>query len=293
VTAPGPTGWAPVGDGRRLAYDDTGDPDGWPVVYLHGFPDSRLSRHPDDGVAVRAGVRLLAVDRPGFGASDADGGLDYRHEADAVIALLDHLGVAQAGALGWSSGGPLALACGARHPERFARIGVIAGNPPVGSDAELTREMDELFAARGDVVAELGVEGFAAMVAPLAAIPGLDPVAARDLVREGRGSAYLADLATVPGLEEQLAVGAVAALPIDLTGAVEDLRRQVSPWGFELADVAVPVHLWYGTEDAMFRPGVGQWLAARLPHADLHVVDGGSHLCGFTHWSEILTTLRP
>jgi pimeloyl-ACP methyl ester carboxylesterase len=55
--------------GRTVGYDDTGDPAGRPVLYLHGTPDSRLSRHPDDGLAAAAGVRLLAVDRPGYGAT--------------------------------------------------------------------------------------------------------------------------------------------------------------------------------------------------------------------------------
>jgi pimeloyl-ACP methyl ester carboxylesterase len=50
-----------------VAVDDVGDPAGVVVVYLHGTPDSRLSRHPDDALAARAGVRLLALDRPGYG----------------------------------------------------------------------------------------------------------------------------------------------------------------------------------------------------------------------------------
>jgi pimeloyl-ACP methyl ester carboxylesterase len=52
-----------------MAVDEVGDPAGAPVLYLHGTPDSRLARHPDDGLAAAAGVRLLAIDRPGYGGS--------------------------------------------------------------------------------------------------------------------------------------------------------------------------------------------------------------------------------
>ena len=77
-------------DGRTLAYDDAGDHAGVPVVYLHGTPDSRLGR-PDDRVATDAGVRLLAVDRPGFGDSDvarlmADSGI-VRNRAKVIATI--------------------------------------------------------------------------------------------------------------------------------------------------------------------------------------------------------------
>lgn len=60
----------PVGHGRVMTLDDAGDPAGVPLLYLHGTPDSRLARPADDAVAARAGVRLLALDRPGYGGSD-------------------------------------------------------------------------------------------------------------------------------------------------------------------------------------------------------------------------------
>ena len=68
-TVEGPTTLLTLPDGRTLAADDVGAPGGRPVVYVHGTPDSRLARHPDDDLARRLGVRLVAVDRPGFGHS--------------------------------------------------------------------------------------------------------------------------------------------------------------------------------------------------------------------------------
>ena len=95
----------------------------------------------------------------------------------------------------------------------------------------------------------------------------------------------------MPGLVDQLALGCAASTARGLDGAVDDLCRQVSPWGFELADVAPPVTLWYGTHDHMFKPPVGEWLAARLPHATVETIGGGSHLALFAAWAEILARL--
>src|SRR5262249_53252312 len=114
---PAPTGAITLGDGRWLSYDDVGDLSGAPVVYLHGCPDCRLTRHPDDGAAARAGVRLIAVDRPGYGSSDEDEGADENALALDVIALADALGIERFAVFGWSAGGPGALALAAGHPD--------------------------------------------------------------------------------------------------------------------------------------------------------------------------------
>src|SRR3954467_10442739 len=133
---PDPSGSFELAGGRRPAFDDVGDAAGAPVVYLHGCPDSRLSRHPDDSIASRAGVRLIAVDRPGYGSSDADPSSTEATQADDIVALADGLGLARFAVLGWSSGGPGALAVGALHPDRVTAIGVAAGQVPMIADAD-------------------------------------------------------------------------------------------------------------------------------------------------------------
>jgi pimeloyl-ACP methyl ester carboxylesterase len=56
-------------DGRSLAYDTYGDPDGLPVIFSHGFADSRLIRNPHDDLTKSLGVWMIAADQPGVGGS--------------------------------------------------------------------------------------------------------------------------------------------------------------------------------------------------------------------------------
>ncbi|MBX3287290.1 MAG: alpha/beta fold hydrolase, partial [Actinobacteria bacterium] len=116
-----------LADGRVLGFDDVGDPHGAAVLYVHGSPDSRRARHPDDDVAARLGIRLVAVDRPGAGLSTAHPTGTVGSFADDVVALADHLGVPAWRPLAWSAGSVHALAVAARHPDRVARVAVVAG----------------------------------------------------------------------------------------------------------------------------------------------------------------------
>jgi pimeloyl-ACP methyl ester carboxylesterase len=289
---PAPTGTIELPDRRRLSYDDAGDPLGAPVVYLHGCPDCRLTRHPDDGIATRAGVRLIAVDRPGYGASDPHDTGDENTLVADVVTLADALGIDRFGVLGWSAGGPGALALAARHPERVAVAGVAAGQVPIDadSDADVKAALDPMIAARAEVLDEMTPVEFAASVAPLVAPPGISVELARDLTVEGKSAEYMRDLDSVDGLLDQLALAMAAAVEHGLAGAEQDLRQLISPWPFDITAIRVPVVLWYGSADAVFGPAAGLWLERRIPDARLDVVDA-SHLLPLVRWESILTVL--
>jgi pimeloyl-ACP methyl ester carboxylesterase len=67
-------------DGRSLAYTEYGAPDGKPVLYFHGLPGSRLDPAMlDNGDLVKAGIRMIACDRPGMGGSDFQPGRSFSH----------------------------------------------------------------------------------------------------------------------------------------------------------------------------------------------------------------------
>src|SRR5581483_9655535 len=82
-----------LADGRVLGYAEYGDPGGTPLVYLHGFPGSRIAGGVLDEAARAAGVRVLAPDRPGLGLSSPRPGRTLLDLADDVRELADALAI--------------------------------------------------------------------------------------------------------------------------------------------------------------------------------------------------------
>jgi pimeloyl-ACP methyl ester carboxylesterase len=241
-----------------LTVDDVGDRAGAPVVYLHGGGDSRLSREPDDTVAAGLGVRLLAVDRcgPAVPARTLTG------FADELVALADARGVERFAVVGWSAGGPHALAVAASAPERVTRVALV-GSMPVPDGVRLMPR---------PVRTAMRV----ARISPRLAVRGLE--------RWGRmppppTGSDVSDAAYARGRVEAFRLGG------------EWLARELAylgrPWGFGLSDVQAPVTLWWGEDDVVTPPAIACEFARRLPRAELRIV-AGTHQLLFQRWQEIL-----
>jgi pimeloyl-ACP methyl ester carboxylesterase len=268
---PAPGGIVELPDGRRLAFDDVGDPAGVPVLYLHGCPDSRLTRHPDDSIAERAGVRLIAVDRPGYGSSDPPSDWTLSSVVRDLVAGLDQLEIERCAVLGWSSGGPVALACAAAFPDRFGPVGLAAATVPAPVDG--------------------GIDDIVKEVVPLVVPANLTPSLAREWIGEGKSAPYQRDLESVPGLVDQLVVGAMAATAAGLSGVEFDIRNLMTAWTFDPSEVESKVVLWYGDCDDVVASSVGVALAEQLPNASLEIIEGASHLLPLVHWSTLIEEL--
>src|SRR3954454_14871481 len=218
-------------DGRTLGFDDVGDPGGVPVLYVHGSPDSRRARHPDDGIAAELGGRLVAVDRPGFGLSSFDPGGTVGSFADDAVALADHLDVDRWRPMAWSAGAPFAVAVAARHPERTPRVAVAAGlvpfeayaTPVILDDADGGRHMV------AELGSELGAQGLAEMAAPMLAPYPCDLALAREHVLENAGPYRRGVYDGLPGALDAMASGVVDAVAGGLDGLTRDLELQVEP----------------------------------------------------------------
>ncbi len=281
-------------DGRTLGFDDVGDPAGVPVLYVHGSPDSRRARHPDDAIAARLGVRLVAVDRPGAGLSSPHPVGTVGTFADDAVALADALGVTAWRVLAWSAGSVFALAVAARHPDRVVRVAVAAGLVPFAAYAR-PGILDDADGGRW-MVAELGEElgavGLAEVAAPMLAPHPCDEALAREHVLEGADATRRAELEAIPGALDALAAGVVDAVASGLGGLTRDLELQVERPDVDWDDVAVPVDLWYGHRDASAPPAFGAWWADHLRWAELTVVPDAGHLVALSHWEPILARLR-
>ncbi|MEJ2386166.1 MAG: alpha/beta hydrolase, partial [Chromatiaceae bacterium] len=121
-------------DGRRVACSEYGDPAGRPVVYCHGFPSSRHEALLLHDNAVAEGARVIAIDRPGYGDSDYQPGRAILDWPADVAAVADQLELERFSVIGVSGGGPYALACAARLPERLSACALVCALGPIYLD---------------------------------------------------------------------------------------------------------------------------------------------------------------
>jgi pimeloyl-ACP methyl ester carboxylesterase len=263
-------------DGRTAQYWVGGSGSGPAVLFFHGCPDTRWAARTGATAAREAGVRLLCVNRQGYGRTDLAESTHVTAAGDA-LAVADGLGIAEVAALGMSVGGGYAAACAAAYPERVRSLGIVATMAPP-DQPEGT--VDELMARyRPDFESYVaGVDPADADDAALAArfldgLPGPDA----DLLREATSTP---DLAT--------SVREALARP---EGYLRDAALTFRPWDVDVTSIGCPTDLWYGERDERALPG-GRWLAGRIAGSRLHVVPDATHLATLLRsWKSILGAL--
>ncbi|CAK7274844.1 hypothetical protein SEPCBS119000_006380 [Sporothrix epigloea] len=118
-----------LSDGRKLGFAEYGVPDGHPVIYLHGFPSNRLEGVAFDKAAKKHKIRLLSLDRPGYGLSTLQPGRQMLDWPDDVLAFAKAQSISTFGVLGASGGGPYVLACARKlPPTALTHVGIACGS---------------------------------------------------------------------------------------------------------------------------------------------------------------------
>ncbi len=264
-------------DGRSLDLDVSGPEDGIPLVFHHGSPGSLNQFRAIQRAAHERGLRLVTFSRPGYGASTRQPGRRVVDAVADVAAVLAHLGTPRCLVAGWSGGGPHALATGARLPKQVAGILCIAGVAPY--DAEGLNFLEGMGQQNIDEFG-LALQGEEAIrPSHEAEAVGLRNTDAAGLIE---GMATLlpdVDRAVLTAeFGEDLAANFAEGLRTGVDGWVDDDLAFVAPWGFSLAEIAVPAFVWQGSEDLMVPFTHGQWLAAHVPGATSRLQQAEGHL---------------
>lgn len=264
-------------DGRTLTVREGGDPEGFPILAIAGTPGSSMLYEPHSRDAAERGIRLFSYDRPGYGGSTRQKGRSVADCAQDIAAVCDALGVERFCVWGISGGGPHALAAGALLPERVIAVAVLASTAPY--DAEGL----DFFEGMG----ELNVEEFGKIFEGEEAHRASMEKERQDLLTATPGQLLELWQTLLGPSDREVATGELAAFLLDHMragigpsgdGWIDDAVAFVTPWGFDLASIRVPVQLWQGEQDSFVPYGHGVWLAEHIPGVDARLTAEDGHL---------------
>jgi pimeloyl-ACP methyl ester carboxylesterase len=242
----------------RVAYTEYGDSGGVPVLFFHGTPGSRLLGAVYADAARERGLRVLAVDRPGYGDSEPWPERTLADTGAFAVPVLDDAGVDRAGVVGFSGGGPHALALAASHPDRVRQVALVGGAVPqdCGPADPLTQRLLGTLAARTPRLLGglLRVQTWVARRNPSAVL----------------GQYTSGDTGDVPAdVTELVGRDFVEALETSRNGLLVESRLFGRPWDVTLEGIDVPVGLWHGERDENVPLEGARGLQERLPEAEL------------------------
>jgi pimeloyl-ACP methyl ester carboxylesterase len=242
-------------EGRVLhAYHAAGPADATAVCWHHGTPNLGAPPQPLLPAAAQVGLRWFSFDRPGYGGSTAVPERTVGSVAADAAAVADALDIGRFVAVGHSGGGPHALACAALLDGRVTAAVALSGPAPYDA---------------------AGLDWFAGM-APAGAGSNRAAArgrAAREAWEDEAGNEDFgfteADEAALDGRWSWVLEVVRPAIAQGPGGAIDDDLAAVSPWGFDVSDIDVPVLLVHGGADRVVPVGHARWLADRIPTAEL------------------------
>ncbi|HJL91863.1 MAG: alpha/beta hydrolase [Acidimicrobiaceae bacterium] len=263
-----------LSDGRSLSFASFGDPAGRPVFYFHGFPGSRFEPQSNHEAYLKAGIRLLALDRPGIGYSTRKNKRQLLDWPDDVVEVAKILNLEKFSVLGVSGGGPYALACARAIPGYLDKVTVACGLGP----------MDAPNATSGMMLSNRILFSYGRFFPPLLRL------SVSLMVRQLSSKPVKGFEKFVEGLPEpdRLVLSGANAQELVLASAVEGVRQGSKPlleeisiyskfWGFELSDLNVPVSLFQGEADIDVPASMARYQAELIPNCELNLYPTDGH----------------
>jgi pimeloyl-ACP methyl ester carboxylesterase len=280
-------------DGRTLEVLISGPDDGLPLLFHWGTPQGAVPFGILERPAVARNLRVISYSRPGYGASSPrreGAATTVTDDVADAAAVLDHLGLHDFVTLGWSGGGPRALACAALLPSRC--LAAISGAGVAPANAEGL-----------DFLAGMGPENIeefeAAMAGPQALedwlsreAPATFAVTAEDVIASFGELLPEVDKAAMTGeLADRTAESLRRAGQQGIVGWRDDDLSLIRPWGFDLAAIEVPISVWQGGQDKMVPYAHGVWLTEHIPGARAHLYQNEGHISLVMQMDRVLDDL--
>ncbi len=265
--------------GRRLAWNEYGDPAGGPVFYYHGWPSSRLQARLAHHLAKDRGLRLIAMDRPGMGQSTICENRRLDDWGGLMAGLADHLGIGKFGQMGISGGGPYVLACAATIPERLTRSVVLGGMVPLpwaeAGPAGLHPAYRLAIRIRRAPAITFTLL-FRLLALACEGRPDRLPMSLMMHALDKEDQVVMLETPTVwPVITKSFAEGATG--PSGGRGVMSDADVYFQTPGFRPEDVHHPIHYWHGANDKNISPRMVENFVTRMPLAELHIEEELGH----------------
>jgi pimeloyl-ACP methyl ester carboxylesterase len=262
-------------NGRRVGYLVRGPDDGTTVVWVHGWPGSRLEQLTvSDESLARHGVRLIAVDRPGYGETDPLAGTRAERMAD-VLGVCDELGVITFAAIGVSCGGSNVVALAASAPDRVSRLVLVSAQMPYDDESVLSElaadQLEDLPVLRQGRTPEY-------MADEEKYRQGLLENGVKAIVDPADFSIAEQRWLAVPRIWEALDADVLEAARLTSEGLAEDGLMCVKPLEFDMSEVKCPVFAVHGTEDDWEPIANLRRFLDQLPEYQLILLEGLGHL---------------
>jgi pimeloyl-ACP methyl ester carboxylesterase len=260
------------------------------LLFHLGTPCAGVPYEPVVAEAAGRDLRFVTYSRPGYGGSTRCAGRTVADCCDDVVAIAGSLGLERLHVVGWSGGGPHALACAALLPELVVSTATLAGVAPW--DAEGLDWTDGM--------ADENLEEFGAAAAGPEVLEALLESAVDDL--RGRTGQTVAEAlgGLVTDVDRAALTGELADYLADLNreavangpwGWIDDDLAFIRDWGFSLAAVATPVTVWQGRQDAMVPYAHGEWLARHVSGARPMLLEDEGHISLVRRFDDVVEDL--
>ena len=274
-----------VRDGLRLGYAEYGQSDGVPVFMFHGNPGSRLAWGLMPGCPFLDGVRIVAPDRPGYGLTDVRPRPIETWPSD-MEALADHLGIGDFVVVGVSGGGPFALSCAWKIPERLRGVGLVSSvgpNMPPATEG-IMRSLRLLWRIAGPLFPLVQLQ-----MRIMGSMAKKDPAKIAIKLRDFELSEQDKEVFDRPEIQKIFVEDFPEAYRQNGIGSAYDALVP-GHWPIPLEDVKAKVHIW-NTEADQLVGKMGHYMAKRLPICEFHSVSYSGHLWVLDHIGEVLGVL--
>jgi pimeloyl-ACP methyl ester carboxylesterase len=276
-------------DGRVIGFCEVGDPEGKSVFYFHGFPGSRLEVKWIKRAAEQLHLRIIGIDRPGYGLSDFKPDRTIGDWPQDVAELADALNLPRFVAVGVSGGGPYAASCALKIPERLTAAGIVCGlgqtdlpgathgMTPINrlgfSIGKNAPWMLKLLFLPGSVLLRCSPELILQMIDRHLEEPD------RRVVKQ-------------PDMRRILKRSFREAVRQGPSGAVHDLLLYSRPWDVPLQNIDMEVYLWHGMRDTIVPHTMGLQIKKSIPRCRAAFLpDEGHFSLLYDHMTTILAAL--